>query len=397
MYQIRQFVLKVASRCNLNCSYCYVYNKGDATWRQRPALMSDAVFAASLQRIKDYCASNGLSSVSIGFHGGEPCLIGPAKLDEWCKTLHRSLCGIDLHITIQTNATLLNDRWIDVITRNGLEVGVSLDGSASEHNENRPDHKGRPTHQKTMRGIAILRKANIRFGVICVIPLHADPVAVHRYLLQTGASEVSYLFPDHTHETPPHLESGQTPCADFLLKILGEWLGSGGQGPKLSDLSNMCRVVMGGESRHEMIGNNLPGYLFIETDGSLGGLDVLSICEPGLPGLERSVFDGPFEDIDAARFEGLKAAIFGQPTPSACQNCVESRTCAGGHLPHRYSRRNGFDNPSVWCGDLLKLFRHIRSALGVDHDETERLRAQHSRLDQAAAAGGQARRPMLLT
>lgn len=381
MYQFRQFVLKVASRCNLNCSYCYVYNKGDETWRQRPALMSDAVFAASLHRIREYCLSNGFSSVSIGFHGGEPCLVEPGKLDEWCKRLRRALSGVEVRLTIQTNATLLNGRWIDVITANGLEVGVSLDGSASEHNENRPDHKGRPTHHKTMRGIELLRKANIRFGVICVIPLQADPIAVHRYLLQTGASEVSYLFPDQTHETAPDLGSEQTPCADFMLRIFGEWLGAGGQGPKLSDLSNICRVVMGSESRHEMIGNNPPGYLFIETDGSVGGLDVLSICEPGLPSLERTVFDGPFEEIDAARYKGSKAAIFGQPTPSACQNCVESRTCAGGHLPHRYSRLNGFDNPSVWCGDLLKLFRHVRSELDVDHAETERLRAGYSALD----------------
>ena len=36
------FVLKVVSRCNLNCSYCYVYNKGDSTWRTRPVLMIGA-------------------------------------------------------------------------------------------------------------------------------------------------------------------------------------------------------------------------------------------------------------------------------------------------------------------------------------------------------------------
>ena len=35
----------------------------------------------------------------------------------------------------------------------------------------------------------------------------------------------------------------------------------------------------------------------------------------------------------------------------------------GGHLPHRYSRANGFDNPSVWCADILKVIAHIRHRL----------------------------------
>ncbi|MGH8573602.1 MAG: FxsB family cyclophane-forming radical SAM/SPASM peptide maturase, partial [Gammaproteobacteria bacterium] len=37
---IRQFVLKVYSRCNLACDYCYVYQMADQTWRDRPLVMS---------------------------------------------------------------------------------------------------------------------------------------------------------------------------------------------------------------------------------------------------------------------------------------------------------------------------------------------------------------------
>ena len=34
-------VLKVASRCNLNCSYCFMYNLGDTTYKKQPKFMSD--------------------------------------------------------------------------------------------------------------------------------------------------------------------------------------------------------------------------------------------------------------------------------------------------------------------------------------------------------------------
>ena len=35
--------------------------------------------------------------------------------------------------------------------------------------------------------------------------------------------------------------------------------------------------------------------------------------------------------------------------------------CAGGYLPHRFSRANRFDNPSVYCDDLKTLIGAIQN------------------------------------
>jgi len=43
-----------------------------------------------------------------------------------------------------------------------------------------------------------------------------------------------------------------------------------------------------------------------------------------------------------------------------CQGCAVFAVCGGGYLPHRYATGNGFDNPSVYCRDLMKLITHIR-------------------------------------
>jgi len=37
--------------------------------------------------------------------------------------------------------------------------------------------------------------------------------------------------------------------------------------------------------------------------------------------------------------------------------------CGGGYLPHRFSKKNGYDNPSVYCDDLYATYQHIQSAL----------------------------------
>ena len=37
--------------------------------------------------------------------------------------------------------------------------------------------------------------------------------------------------------------------------------------------------------------------------------------------------------------------------------------CGGGYLPHRFSKLNGFDNPSVYCADLYATLDYIQSKL----------------------------------
>src|SRR5438034_517413 len=110
-----QVVLKVASRCNLNCSYCYVYNKGDNSWRNRPALMSDEVFRAAIDRTRRHCQHSHQRSVCLTFHGGEPCLAGATRLEAWCRYARETLDDVvRVKLCLQTNGTLLDEAWVDV-------------------------------------------------------------------------------------------------------------------------------------------------------------------------------------------------------------------------------------------------------------------------------------------
>ena len=47
-------ILKVASRCNLNCSYCFMYNLGDTTYKQQPKFMSYQLVDKILDKTKQY-------------------------------------------------------------------------------------------------------------------------------------------------------------------------------------------------------------------------------------------------------------------------------------------------------------------------------------------------------
>lgn len=372
---LRQFIIKAAARCNLNCSYCYVYHKGDGTWRQRPSVMAPEVFAATVRRIAGHCRASGQRTVRISFHGGEPTLIGARTFDEWCEQLRDALRGLDrVEIGLQTNGTLLDAGWADILKRHDVDVGISIDATPEIHDRFRVDHAGRGSYHSVVRGIDLMCRADLRCSLLTVIPLGADPLTVHRHLASLGSSTVTYLLPDHTYDELAGLKKrygSATPVADFLIPIFDEWWRSGGGGIRIRNLWNMGRLVMGGASRSEEFGNRATLYAFVDTDGSIQGLDVLRICEPGMHETGLRVQDHEFATLMNADSVAARCIVAPPPICAACRRCPESQTCAGGYLPHRYSRHNGFDNPSVWCADILRLFAHIRTRLGVSVEETE--------------------------
>jgi len=371
---IYQLHFKVASRCNLNCSYCYIYNKGDSTWKHRRAIMSDEVFEAALQRMRAHCNITRQKLLLLGFHGGEPCLVGAPRFNAWCKRARDVLHDIaELPICIQTNGTLIDETWAEVFRENKVNVGVSVDGPREVHDLLRVDHHGRGSYDEVARGLKVLRDAHIPFTILCVIPLGADPLAVHRHFVTTlGCKQFTYLLPLFTHDTidPIRKRYGPTPCADFLIPIFDEWWFNNTMDITVGNFRNMIRIILGGRSEMETIGNTPPAYVFVQTDGEMEGTDTLRICKDGMSKMNLNVLDTGFEAILQADTLHRTAIFQGMALPKGCRACVERDNCAGGFVPHRYSSSRGFDNPSVWCADLLKLFAHIRARLGVTAEET---------------------------
>ena len=138
--KLTQFIIKVVERCNLNCSYCYMYNQADKTYLKKPARMSMSVFRATLSRINALIAADPSLMVSLIFHGGEPMLLPP----EWCRALIQEateVLGSSLSsISMQSNGTLVTDEWISLLQTFSVKVGCSIDGPRYIHDLFRIDH-----------------------------------------------------------------------------------------------------------------------------------------------------------------------------------------------------------------------------------------------------------------
>jgi uncharacterized protein len=363
--RINSLVVKVAQRCNLNCSYCYVYNHEDQSYRSRPRFMSEEAFEQLLVRVGEYCDRHA-GTISMVFHGGEPTLIGPVRLGRMAERASATLGARLSYLGMQTNAVLIDEAWLETIRTHQIRVGVSMDGPPEVHDLARVDHGGRGSHAAAVRGLQLLREADLLSAILCVINPGQSGVAAYRHFRSLGITRMNFLLPDVSHDSKVlfYGDYGETPVADYLIPLFDEWFDEDDPRVRVGIFWELISSIMGGRGDTDAFGNSLMNYLIVDTDGSIQTLDTLKVCEEGLSESGLNVFEHGFDDFSRGRPFVHRLLYEGVPLAAQCRACPESATCGGGYLPHRYARANGFDNPSVWCKDILKLLAHIRRRTG---------------------------------
>ena len=146
---INTIVLKVASPCNLLCTYCYEYQDDD--WKKMPKFISEKTVESLINQINAYCKKNNLKSFSINCHGGEPMLLGSKGLKKIFNAMKKHIdASIDLRIGMQTNAVLASKEISEILKDYKVSIGISLDGD-EKGTEFRIDHSGKPAFDKILR------------------------------------------------------------------------------------------------------------------------------------------------------------------------------------------------------------------------------------------------------
>lgn len=257
---------------------------------------------------------------------------------------------------MQSNGTLVNKRWIEVLKRNGVRVGVSIDGPAEIHDRVRVDHRGRGSLEQVVQGLKRLRKSGVLSGTLTVVNPGQSGIETYRFLKGLHIKQMDFLIPDATHESRSTFYAGHgaTPVADYLIPIFDAWFEEDDPDVQIRLFISIIRKILGGETQSEAIGNRPENYLVIDTDGSIQANDVLKVCGEGLSESGLNVVRHGFEDLEAGLPLINRLVNEGMPLCEKCRVCPESEVCGGGSVPNRYSASNEFDNPSVWCEDLLK-------------------------------------------
>ncbi|WP_239642991.1 FxsB family cyclophane-forming radical SAM/SPASM peptide maturase [Nocardiopsis alkaliphila] len=373
----REFILKIHSRCNLACDYCYMYEMADQGWRSQPRRMARATIDRVAARIAEHARAHGRDRVEIVLHGGEPLLVGPDHLRHVAESL-RKACEPDVRATLrmQTNGVLIDDHYLDLFEEFGIRVGVSIDGAPQDHDRHRVRANGRGTHAEVRAGIERLntRGGHLLAGLLTTVDLDADPVTTYEHLLTYAPPGVDFLLPHGNWDEPPPGWSPTEPhYGAWMATVFDRWYGALERETNIRMFNEIIRLVLGGRSRAESIGLSPAALVVVETDGSIEQVDSLKSAFEGAARTPLHTFTHPFDDAlylpsVAARQIGARALS------DTCAACPLAKVCGGGFYPHRYRSGSGFANPSVYCADLDHLITHIHRTVAAD---VARLRKGH--------------------
>ena len=327
--------------------------------------MSDETIAWTAQRIAEHAKAHQLAGVHVVLHGGEPLLAGPARLRHIAGTLRAALAGVcELDLRIHTNGVLLDEAFCDLFADCGVQVGISIDGYRAANDRHRRYADGRSSYDQVLRGISLLRTGRYRdlyAGLLCTIDVANDPVAVYAALLELGPPRIDFLLPHATWDEPPARPPGAaaaTAYADWLIAIFDRWEADG-RPVGVRTFDSIISTGGGGESLTEALGLGPSDLVVVETDGSYEQADSLKTAYDGAPATGFDVFTQTLDTVGQhpgilARQQGLAGLC------RTCQKCPVVASCGGGLYAHRYRTGTGFDNPSAYCADLLKLIGHVR-------------------------------------
>lgn len=369
MIEIDTVLIKVASRCNINCSYCYVYNMGDKGWAKMPNHISDETIRAVSEFLNELALIQS-RHFAIVLHGGEPFLLGPRKLDQILSIL-RAAVPSDCSFGLQTNGMLITDDILDVCFKHKTTISISIDGPKHIHDRRRVTHTGQGTYEQVLVGINKLRKhPESKFlysGLLAVIDPESDPKATYELFKTLDPPGVDFLYRDGNYmKLPEGKQSLQsTEYGEWLARLLDIYL-LDPEPLRIRFLDDLMKILLGGKASKDGIGLNDFGILVIDTDGSITKNDTLKSSFNGADRFSRkwTVHHGSLSAIlNSSDF--AEAHALQRPTSNICLACPELEVCGGGMTLNRWSDTNGYNNPSIYCSDQLLLIEHARNKIAA--------------------------------
>jgi uncharacterized protein len=373
--------------CNLDCEYCFFLSK------EMLYPGSDFRMAADLQEtyIRQLLEAHARApEVVVAWQGGEPTMMG---LDFFRRSveIERTYArpGQQILNTIQTNGTLLTDEWGEFLKANDFLVGISLDGPAELHNAYRVDKGGKPTFDRVMRGLDVLRRHEVDWNVLTTV--HAangdHGRAVYTFLRDDlGATFVQFIpiIERADEQTLPIAEAGwghgvagrplytQTgnlvtgrsvgpdQYGRFLIDVFEEWVRRdvGSVYVQMFDtaLANF-HGTSGGLCVHaETCGSQLA----LEHNGDVYSCD--HYVEPGY--LLGNIGDRHLLDLSVLPQQDQFGQAKRDTLTRYCQECDVRTACNGGCPKDRFATSPyGEPGQHFLCPGYQAFFRHVREPM----------------------------------
>lgn len=365
--------------CNLDCTYCFYLEKAKLYPSTHNWKMTDEV----LERyVRDYIESQPSEQVSFAWQGGEPTLLGVDYFRKVVALQQRYGAGRTISNALQTNGTLLDDDWGRFLSEHRFLVGLSIDGPRALHDAYRVDKGQKPTFDRVMNGLEVLKRHKVEYNTLTVVSRKnsREPRKVYEFLRRFGSGFMQFipLVERAPGEQNPHqLDLAEPPDNDenrvqstritpwsvrpehygeFLVTIFDEWvrqdvgrvfvqlfdvtLGNWtGQGPGLCVFAEKC-----GDA------------LAIEHNGDVYSCDHYVYPQYRI----GNVMTESLGDMVGSTRQRKFGADKSDTLPQYCRNCDVRFACHGECPKHRFlTTPDGQPGLNYLCAAYKRFFRHV--------------------------------------
>ncbi len=340
----KTILIKPVEYCNLACRYCYV----------NPDLPKRKLKADSVYKILDgldELYEAGIGVVDIIWHGGEPTLYGLENIRKAVDILNES--KVKIAWKMQTNATLIDENWVDFFKKYDFSVGVSIDGYKELHNKNRIYPNGRGSFEESYRGFKLLKENGVRTGILSVATKYTlkNLEKFYDFIRSQGVSvRISPFFASgRGKDKMDELGLSNEEYAKLMISLYDKWKDDE-VNFILSPIEEIVKSFLVGYNRtcdysargcnHDFISINPDGEVY--SCGRLSGV--------------KEAYVGTLDESISKLFEKSVKRV---EADKECVECKWFRVCGGGCPAISFYYTGNFNKREPSCEGRKKVFEYI--------------------------------------
>jgi uncharacterized protein len=314
--------------------------------------------------IKQHIQASIEDIINFSWHGGEPLLAG---IDFYKKVLGfqsaHNPAGKKILNGIQTNGTLLDDKWCTFLSQTGFLVGISIDGTEELHNKFRRTKDDTTTWHKVIRGFRLLKKHGIIPEILCMVNAEnvKHPEKIYDFYKKLGAKYITFLpliEPDTDSVTG--VSRNSVPSEEFgyfLCEVFDKWVENDIGGIKIQILEEAARTAFDQEHTLCIFRVNCGGVPVVEHNGDFYSCDHY---------VNKDNFLGNIMDCSlTSLLESERQVLFGKTKsitlPRYCIECEVRPMCNGECPKNRFILTpDGEPGLNYLCKGYRYFFNHCR-------------------------------------
>ena len=334
MKSLSIMIKPASSLCNMRCKYCFYTDEAQLRETKSFGIMSVEKAHTLIDNVLEQLSDG--DNLTFAFQGGEPTLAGCEFFRSFIEYTEKNRRQININWVLQTNGTLLDDKWCTLLAKNRFLVGLSYDLLPDVNDSARVDIKGMPTTKSVQNAIMLLDRHSIDYNILCTLtePLAKHPQKVWNTIIKNKIKYIQFTpCLDGLEENKKNLWALKpSTFAHFYITLFKKWLDEFKKDNYISVklFDDYVNYIAHGRLGACGLNGNCQPQIIIESDGSTFPCDFYCLDEYKL----GNIFEDSLQELYKKSYESARK----RSRPGIlCQDCRYLNFCGGGCIRMRHS------------------------------------------------------------